>query len=112
MLCYGVVGQTQSAWFIGMKNIIMYNTLCFFTVSDDVAKTLRDLEERLREHDVTLRKKSIDVTSLQHQLFGVLRKGAARDEAISSIQQSIGNASLVGVSLGFNLICNFPTVTK
>ena len=70
-----------------------------FLVTSDITQTIRSHEERLRDHDVTLRKKAVDITSLQHQLFGLLRKGSARDDAIRSIQQTISNSSFATVSL-------------
>ena len=70
----------------------------FLLVAEDITRILRDHETRLREHDVIIRKKSIDITSLQHQLFGVLRRNKARDEAIKFVQQAMNSSSFPAVS--------------
>jgi len=63
-----------------------------------MTRTLRDHEERLRNHDGILRNKTVDITSLQHQLFAVLSRERARDEVIKTMQQTMSNTSFSEVS--------------
>ena len=89
----------------------IYNLRLFFafisiwlTASDYITSTLQRHEKRLEEHDVILEKKKIDVTSLQHQLIRMLRKGAARDAAISTLRRVVSNTSTGQGQVGSALI--------